>query len=506
MKKLLLIIITVFLFFHESKAQFNSAKYDSYGEYESRNEKIKIYKVKLNNKWGIVDSKGKELIPNEYDKIIEIIAGVNEIEPLIQVEKDGFEGVLNLKNYFVVPLSNWIYINNSGPFLEAVKKGPLGSQYNTYNKRMDTSFLFNQAGNLLLATDKHYNFKSFHVGPCITENLYLTAKKTNGEDYYDSYYDFFIIKPGQKPKKLFEYSIVELWPDKMFYVDIHPQRNSNDRFSEAKVSFYSLEGELISTKGDYTNICCKDMYPRYEAVEYGKFDGYYKDGLKFIIDTSGNKLSEGYSSSTILGGRYYTQDGYFYKIYDGISITPLCPPPLPKSVIQNKSKLPINKITLSNKIEEAFTKINKYEDVKLSTEKSVGQDHIESYLDFNGKNITGWYKRIMQLPGKYYDKVKNLVYNGGNLEVIRIEQNGEKWLHGIFSLVVNKEILPTKYDDIRLFEDGIYRLKLEDKYGLWFQKDNILIEPIYDEIDEYPSRVKLNGKWGKVEKSIFVPF
>ena len=73
MKNLTLIIITVFLLFHESKAQFNSAKYDSYEEYKSRNEKIKIYKVKLNNKWGIVDSKGKELIPNEYDRIEEII-------------------------------------------------------------------------------------------------------------------------------------------------------------------------------------------------------------------------------------------------------------------------------------------------------------------------------------------------------------------------------------------------------------------------------------------------
>jgi hypothetical protein len=47
---------------------------------------------------------------------------------------------------------------------------------------------------------------------------------------------------------------------------------------------------------------------------------------------------------------------------------------------------------------------------------------------------------------------------------------------------------------------------LEDKYGLWFQKDNILIETIYDEIDEYPNRVKFGGKWGKIEKSIFVPF
>lgn len=501
MKNLTLIIITVFLFFHESKAQFNSAKYDSYREYESRNKKIKIYKVKLNEKWGVVDSKGKELIPNEYDKIKEIIAGVIEIEPLIQVEKDGFKGVLNLKNNFVVPLSNWIDINNSGPFLTAVKQGPFHTQYNYSNENMDTSFLFNWAGNLLWATDKHYNFKSFDVDTCITENLYLIAKKTKDDTYNIGFYDFFIIKPGQQPKNLFEYSQVELWPDKMFYV-----KKQISRSYISKVSFYSIEGELISTKGNYTSICCKDMYPRYEAEEFGKFDRYYQDGLLFIIDTSGNKLSEGYSRSTIVGGRYYEEDGYFYKIYNRSSITPLCPPSLPKSVIQNKSKLTTNKTILSNKIKEAFTKINKYEDIILSTIKYVGQDHIESYLDFNGKNITGWYKRIMKLPGKYYDKVKNLVYNGGNYEVMGIEQNGEKSLHGIFSLVAKKEILPTKYDEIRLFEDGIYRLKLEDKYGLWFQKDNILIETIYDEIDEYPNRVKFGGKWGKIEKSIFVPF
>ena len=55
MKNIILIFIAVFLFFNESKAQFNSAKYDSYREYESRNKKIKIYKVKLNGKWGKVE-------------------------------------------------------------------------------------------------------------------------------------------------------------------------------------------------------------------------------------------------------------------------------------------------------------------------------------------------------------------------------------------------------------------------------------------------------------------
>ena len=507
--KPIILITAVFLFFLESKAQFNSAKYDTYSEYNSPNDKIKIYKVKLNNKWGVVDSKGKELIPSVYDKIEEIFAGVNEIDPLIHVIKDDFEGVLNLKNDFIVPLSNWISIDKTGPFIYAKKKGPIASDYNTYNRRMDTTFLFNQTGNILLATDKHYEFRSFDIDTCITKDLYFTAKKTNGEDYYDRYYDFFIIKQGQKPKKLFEYSIVELWPDKMFYVDIHPQVSSSNRNSEPKVFFSTLDGDLITTKGDYTSICCKNMYPRYEAEEYGKFNqqrNQYENGLKYIIDTSGNKLSEGYSSSTIMGGRYYEEDGYFYKIFNGSSIIPLCPPTLPKSTIQNSSKIAANKTSTPVKKVELFERINSFEDIMISTKKYLNPDYLESYLDFNGKNITGWYNRILNLSGKYYDKEKNLVYNGGNLEVLKKEQDGEKWLHGIFSLVAKKEILPTKYDDIRLFEDGAYRLKLKDKYGLWFQKDNILIEPIYDEIDEYPNRVKLNGQWGKVEKLTFVPF
>ena len=507
--KPIILMIALLLFSYQSKAQFNADKYDSYDEYKSQNEKIKIYTVKINNKWGVVDSKGKELIPNEFDEIKDVYYGVTEIELLIHVDKGGFEGVLNLKNNFVVPLSNWIYIDRTGPFLYAAKKGPISSEYNTYNERMDTTYLFNQTGNLLVATVEHYEFKSFDIDTCITKDLYFTASKTNGKDYYDGYYDFFIIKPGQQPKKLFEYSRVELWPDKMFYVDKHPQVVSSERSSESKAFFSNIEGDLITTKGDYTNICCETMYPRYEAEEYGKFNeqrNQYEEGFKYIIDTSGNKLSEGYSSSTIISGNYYENDGFFYKIYNGSSITPLCPPPVPKSTIQNNSKITPNKTILPVKKEEPVVRINSFDDVIVSTRKYVNNDYLESYMDFNGKNITGWYDRILHLSGKYYDKVKNLVYNGGNLEVSRMEQDGGKLLNGIFSLVAKKEILAPKYNYIRLFEDGIYELKLNDKYGLWFQKDNILIEPIYDEIDQYPNRVKLNGVWGKIEKSVFVPF
>jgi hypothetical protein len=508
--KQIILFAAIFLFFFESKAQFIGAKYDSF-EIAYETEKMNFYEVKLNNKCGIVDSKGKELIPIVYDKIEKIFNVANEIDPLIHVIKDDFRGVLNLSNNFIVPLSNWIYINNTGPFIYATKKGPLPSNYNSYNDRMDTTFLFNQTGNILLATDKHYEFRSFGIDTCITKDLYFTAKKTNGDDYYDSDYDFFIVKQGQQPKRLFEYSNVEIWPDKMFYVRIHPlRREPTIRNSEPKVFFSTLEGDLITTKGDYTDICCKNMYPRYQAEEYGKFNslvGRYEDGLNYMIDISGNKISEGYNSSTIIGDSYYREDGYFYKIFNGSSIIPLCPPPLPKSTIQNSSKIATNKTSSPVKKLELFERINSFEDISISAKKWLDNDYkLESYIDFNGKNITGWYNSIWPLKGKYFDKEKNLVYTGGNYEVRKKEQDRHIFLTGIFSLVAKKEILPTKYDEIRFYEDGIYKLRLNDKYGLWFQKDNILIEPIYDEIDEYPNRVKLNGQWGRIEKLTFVPF
>jgi hypothetical protein len=524
MKNIIFIFIAVFLFFNESKAQFNSSKYDY--SYEKYNQEIKIYQVKLNNKWGIVDSKGKELIPIEYDEIKDIIKGVNEINPLLMVVKDNFSGVLSLKNTFVVPLSDWNRIYESGHFIMAKKNAPISpiklneSETYDYNYLMDSTYLFNKTGDLIMITDELSDFKSFDVDSCITKNIYFTAvTKKNSRNYSMSDYDFFIIEPGERPKKLFEYCRVELWPDKMFYVEkrIRSQSvNLEDRNNQPIASFYSLQGNLLTTSGDYTEICCKNMYPRYEAEAYGKRAGRnnsYERGLKFIIDSSGNKLSEGYYSSMILGREDYDEEGYFYKIYKEISVTPLCQPILSKNSIPNNSKtLPnnskiiANKTTLQVKSIEPLIKINKYEEILLKTKKLINQDYLESYMNFEGKNITGWYKYIISLPGEYYDKAKNLVFIGGNLLVTREDLEGGNLLRGIFNLIAEKEVLPTKYDEISFVKNGIYKLKFKDKYGLWFQKDNFLIEPIYDEIDEYPSRVKLNGKWGKVEKSAFVPF
>jgi hypothetical protein len=509
MKNIYLLLTVCFIFF-ESKAQFNEAKYDSYEEFSSRNQKIKFYIVKLNNKWGIVDIKGKELIPIEFDNIEDIYDGVNDLERLVYLEKDNYKGVLNLNNKYVVPLSNWISIYETGSFICAVKKGPVTTQSNTYNSRMDTTYLYMKTGDLLMATDYHYDFNAFLIDTCLTKNLYFTAEKTNADDYYDGDYDFFIIKKGQQPKMMFEYSNVKLWPDKMFYVEKHKLKiKLSERLSEPKAFFSTMEGEIITTKGDYTEICCKTMYPRYEAVEYGKFNeqrNRYEEGLTYIIDTAGNKLSEGYSYSTIIGKTYYEEDGYFFKIFDGTSITPLCSTLTLKSGTQNNSNVSKNKSTSIVKKEDSFVRINSFDRVKVSAKKFVDKDYIQSYIDFNGNNITGWYKRIDDLPGKYYDKSNNSVYNGGNLQVSRKAGDEEKLLHGIFNMVVKKEILPIKYDGIYFFNDGVYRLKLKDKFGLWFQKEDILIEPIYDEIDEYPNRVKFDGKWGKIEKAVFIPF
>jgi hypothetical protein len=517
MKNLYLFLISVLLF-TETKSQFNSSKYDDSDRFDTENKKIEIYKVKLNDKTGIVDSKGKELIPIEFDEIeyLRLFKGEEELEPLIKVKKNEFKGVLNLKNNYIIPFSNWedigkisyrIDIDISGPSLYGVKKGPGTYQWNDHNRNMDTTFLFNQSGNLLLATDEHYNFNSFAIDTCITKDLFFTAEKTKATDYYDNDYDFFVLKQNQQLKKLFDHAHVELWPDKMFYVQ---NRRFFHQFIE-KAAFYTLAGELITKNGNYTKICCETMFPRYQAVELGSENGRYKEGLTFVIDTSGNKLSEGYNSSTIYGDHYLEEDGYFFKIYNGGSITPLCPKPIVKKTLPNNNKNLPNKNILPQVKEESIVKINSFDDIIMHVEKwgkktESPDDNDEAVIDFNGKNVTGWYKKVLLLEGEYYDKAKNLVYKGGNLKVMRREKESGKLLSGIFSLVANKEILPTKYDYIRFKDNGVYLLEINYKYGLWFQKDDILVEPVYDNVDEYPTRVKFEGKWGKIEKSIFIPF
>ena len=504
MKKKILYLALICIFVTDIKAQFNSSKYDDYETREFDNKTI--HSVKLNNKWGVVDDKGRELIPMDNDKIKEIFKGLKKTEPLIYVTKNKLSGVLNLENKLIVPFSNWSYISESGSLIIAIKNGPIETNGNPYNEAMDTSYVYHKSGLGIAITPYYYKFNSFEIDTCITKNIYIRANKTGDRGYSEAYNtsDFFIIEPNKTPKLLFEYSRVSLVPDKMFYVEKYISgTDSKDRLNQKKAAFYSLTGELYTTKGDYTNICCGITYPRYEATEYGNIDRYYKDGQTFVIDSSGNKLSEGYDHSVILGGAHYEEEGYFYKFYEGRSITPLCPPIKPKEIKPLITKTGQKKPIVKTNPTETIVKINKYEDVLISVEKDFGDKRYEAYIDFNGKRVCGWYFRILNLPGKYYEN--NLVYNGGNRKIANLNDEG-KMIYGIFSLVSKKEILPTKYDDINLFDDGIYRLLLNGKYGLWFQKENKFIDTIYDNLDEYPTRVKMNGVWGKIEKSAFVPF
>jgi hypothetical protein len=504
MQNKILYLALICLFTTDIKAQFNSSKYDDYDKHEFDN-KI-IYSVKLNNKWGIVDDKGKQLIPVENDKIERIFKGLKKTEPLIMVKKNELLGVLNLKNNFVIPLSNWYDLKEDGLLIIAVKKGPTEKNSNRYYP-LDTSYVYNKAGLEIMKTHKHYNLKYIEIDTCITKNIYIKAKlEASSWGSYDFRYDSFIIEPGKSPRIFFKNSSIDLWPDKMFYV-VSEQKEKN--LNRKAAAFYSLKGEIITNKGDYTSICCKSMYPRYIANQYtGKYDknGRYEEGLDVVIDTAGNKLSEGFKPWVVRGMDGYDSDGYFYKIYSESSVTPLCPTITPtKSINQTNSKAANKKPIIKAEPIETVVKLNKFEDVLISVQKSTidGRDFQEAIIDFNGKMVCGWYFRILDLRGKYY--YENNVYGGGNLRVL-IKGSGGETKEGIFSLVSKKEILPPLYDRISLFSDGIYNLQNNGKYGLWFQKENKFIDTVYDNLDEYPTRVKLNGVWGKIEKLAFVPF
>jgi len=70
-----------------------------------------------------------------------------------------------------------------------------------------------------------------------------------------------------------------------------------------------------------------------------------------------------------------------------------------------------------------------------------------------------------------------------------------------------KEIIPPKYDDVMSFKDKTVKVRLNDKwkFGYIGGANRIVIPIIYDFIGKFNedglAKVKLNGKWGYIDKT-----
>lgn len=212
--------------------------------------------------------------------------------------------------------------------------------------------------------------------------------------------------------------------------------------------FFDMNGKKIFVSDKYDYLCCGNTYPRYLVV--GRTNKKY-----YIIDENGNELSKGYSK--------IDEDQFVYDLNYEFS----------KYKIDSFLKKPDNKIIVADTL------------IDVGKMKQI-------IIDANGKEISKVYDRVE--PG----------YNESYWIIVQANKMG------LYATGMKKEVLEPNFDLIgprnKSASSDFCIIKLKEKFGLFLFKTHTYIEAIYDDLNEYPKRVKLNGVWGKINNGKFVPF
>src|SRR5450756_110486 len=78
-------------------------------------------------------------------------------------------------------------------------------------------------------------------------------------------------------------------------------------------------------------------------------------------------------------------------------------------------------------------------------------------------------------------------------------RKGDKWG---FCNRDRKMVIPTVYDSVYLFSEGLAPVHLNSKWGYIDTKGNMVIPAVYDSVDPFSdglAPVHLNGKWGYID-------
>ena len=84
----------------------------------------------------------------------------------------------------------------------------------------------------------------------------------------------------------------------------------------------------------------------------------------------------------------------------------------------------------------------------------------------------------------------------------KFQASNGKW--GFKDRRTDKMVIEPKYDNVDNFHEGLARVKLNGKWGFIDKTGKIVIEPKYDaawDFSEGLASVKLNGKWGFIDKT-----
>lgn len=407
-----------------------------------------LYKVKLNEKYGLIDKIGKEIVHCVCDCIYLCEDG------LVIIKVDNRSYLIELKNKkFISNPYDKIF-----PFVSDLIKVILNEKCGLIDKtgKEIVPCVYNSI--------EHFNF-----------DLYIVD--INGK--------YGLIDKNGKEKTQCIYDSIQYSKFGLYIVEVNGKYGLMDR----------MGNEILLCK--YDAVCPFDF--NLYAV---KIDRKYK-----MIDKNGKEKTEfrgfKYNYSYIYPTNFdlYIVKDWLEEYYGLIDETG-------KEILpcHYKSIYPISSsVYVYKSVDIMCGDDNKYE---YSLVNKYGEHNWKEYEEI--VPFTDYLAKCKDKYGRRYGLIDNRGYEIipcecdeiciFNDKLIKIKKNGK---YGLIDRM-GYEIIPCEYDDLFLINNNLIRFKLYGKYGLINKRNKVIVWINYEEITSFDDdflRVKKNGKYGLIDKT-----
>ncbi|MES2838209.1 MAG: WG repeat-containing protein [Bacteroidota bacterium] len=504
-------------------------KYDGI-EYEAYYDSLDrpLHKVKLNNKWGIIDNEGKEYFQIKYDSI----GGDYINTTFINMKLKNKWGLVNLKGEEIIPfeyddilvlIDNKVLVkkNNKWAIIDLNKKIYIDFQYDDVIPEnlaeMGNGYIIGTAGYNFLKVKQNNKWGALFLQDTLFVQNFafydnfggnefdtLVAKqqvfdiKYDEINFYDKYYYTTFkddIKVKAKAKLNGKIGFIDNKGKENFYNEIGEFFLTTDQRLLAAVKLNDKFG-FIDEEGNQVVPCKYDT--KYEQIYYDTYSRYHMaklNGKYGVVDTTGKE---------IISCKYDKVNYYNNKIL----------------AIKLNSKWGVIDITGKETITCKYDAVKVYSDSAVM----VQSNNKWGVIDVDGREIIPCiHDSLIDTPNGYQILVDNKwgVINKKNEEIIQPQYDfisEFSWTDSVATVRKNgkwgfvdvnwKEIITCKYDSVGygygFFTHGLIAVKLKNKWGIIDTKEKEVVRINYDYIDGidydgdilYIVRVMRNKKWG----------
>lgn len=408
-----------------------------------------VLQYKQDGKWGLIDFNGKKITKPIYDEIV----GITYREGLLKVKKDSKCGIINIKGTTLVK-----------------------PKYD--NIKCDGYY----------STEGNYNYAGFIVSTTTSSGYRYGYINYNGKEVIKTEYNDITRILDKKDDKN---AYILAFKNGMGGILKNNKILINHEYEDI---FYNVENDLLivqkNSKQGVMNFEGKIIVP----IEYSNIiisSGYInaqKDGEVELFDTQGNlQQLNGYISICQIENTEYfigiTKNDE-YKIIDknGVLLT--------KQIYQNIKNIDGNNFIVQ--------KENKYGIIDIN-------ENVRVNFDYDVMQILPNTKIIQAL---ILNKTTTDLYNFELEKIVSIEKANIYLEESYIKVVTNNNV---QYFDNNgnilkntdIFNNSLYAIKQNEKWGFADKQGNIVIEPKYDMVTEFNNygfaSIKENGKWGSID-------